>query len=208
MSANTGGCAAPSDQIVTTLPYIDAGCFQNDSTEQSFLFTLTSTENTDLYTTSYATGGFAPILTLYTASGTELKSDNGCSMAATETCTDAYIADTLAAGSYRLVLTESGTPYGNEAMGNYTASGNPEQSANFLYYGDPTFSGGQWGDPGAMFLSPVDGSQLTDAYRVDITIQEPDLQAPTAPEPVTGLMGLSGLVITWAAVRRQRRNSR
>jgi len=217
-----------ADVSVGTLPagntYSDSGCLVDDQSEQSFLFTTNTTETVDLYTTSWESGGFAPILTLFDSSGDELATDDGGVWSSTPSldtcgargigtadggtsCLDAYLTETLAAGNYRLVLTENGTPTsegGNEATGNYTPVGSPEQSPNFEQYGIPNFSGQQWtGDPttSLMFLSPNDGAPLSDAWDVTITAQ-----SGSTPEPVTGVMGLSGILVTWAVARRRRRN--
>lgn len=215
-----------TDITVSSLPYNNTGCIVEDDSEQSFIFTLGSPESLDLFTSSWADGqnGFAPILTLFSynpanGNGSEIASDSGgiynsnpslstCGARAvdpnTSTCLDAYLAETLAAGTYRLVLTEDGNPGNVSSNGSYVPStfpGSAEQSSNFTMYGQPDFTGQEAYGLNYMFISPVTDLPLTDNW--EVTIQQ---QPPSVPEPVTGLMGLSGLLGIAVAARRRRLN--
>src|SRR6185312_858935 len=113
----------PATDITATLPYSGTGCFNTDDVEQSFVFTLGSSQTVNMYTTSFAGGGFAPVLTLFTGGDNSfIASDDGgvysndpefntCGARGVgtadgaTTCLDAYLTRNLGPGSYRLVLT-------------------------------------------------------------------------------------------------------
>jgi hypothetical protein len=187
----------------------NTGNFGCDSDEEVFNFSLDSLSQIQLYTTSWVTGGFAPILTLFDSAGNEItynaggQEPNACGPRGTspgtfsdytQTCLDAFLNPTLAAGSYTLVLTEQD----NLAKGSYVAN-EAGYDTNYTKYGELAFTGYEWDQPGQTFLSPNNGDPLTSAWAVDLV--------NPAPEPVTGLMGLSGISLILMSVRRRGKRS-
>src|SRR4051812_44921424 len=76
-AASASDVCPSGDVTVAALPYSGTGCFSDDDYEQSFLFTADSTASFDLFTTSWAAGGFAPELTLFDGTGAFIASDFG-----------------------------------------------------------------------------------------------------------------------------------
>jgi len=193
----------------------NSGNFGCDSDEEVITFSIdTPATQVDLFTTSWTTGGFAPILTLFDSTGAELTYDaggeapNACGARGTspggtlydrtQTCLDAYINTTLAIGTYTLVLTEQDNLATN---GSFLSDGGGFDK-NYSNYGALSFTGEEWTpstNPTATFLSPNNGDPLSSAWTVDLV--------NPAPEPVTVFMALSGLLLTWASVRRRRRRT-
>lgn len=173
-----------------------SGTFAADNSVFSLPITTTSTQNYTFETTSYATGGFVPVLTLFnTSTGAPVGFDGadgmcGAGMTAspsTGMCDDALLQETLAPGSYTLDLTE----FPNVAVGNL--------SDGFLFASDPTATGDACGVSGGMFLQAdvTPCVQLTDAYSLTVASASP------TPEPGTLLLCVPvalGLVL----VSRQR----
>jgi len=179
------------------------GTFAVDDAEQSFNFTLASAATVTMRTWSFGggtnangsvitTGGFAPVLSLFNASGSQplLAFDTGGTAPlacgprnidpVTGFCLDAYLNDFLSAGSYILVLTQfDNTPNG------------PNLSDGFFEQGNGNFTGGPF------FLNAGTGFQRTGDWAVDIT---------TAPEPSTAalLIPILTLFVIAHAVRTRR----
>jgi hypothetical protein len=119
--------------------YTFTGNFGADDDRSDFIFALSVPTTVNLYTTSYASGGFAPVLSLFDSSDVTLGYDaggiapGGCGsrvIAATGFCLDAYLTAILSPGSYRVVLTEydnlpSGANlsdgFARDGQGNFTA---------------------------------------------------------------------------------------
>ncbi len=213
-----------SDISVTSLTYVGTGCFNFDDNEQSFTFSLESTQTLNLFTTSYAPvegGGFAPILTLFdngldsnyiTFDAGGLAPD-GCGARSIggsdqqNTCLDAYITAVLGPGSYRLVLTQQGNSLGGSNFDGVDENFNPlayvacgQTGASFTQCGTSNFTGQQW-DSGSMFLSPNNGDPLGNNWAVTI-----ESVAVSTPEPSTSLIGLSGLLLTFAALKLRKKS--
>ncbi len=193
--------------------YQGTGCFNADNNEQVFHFSLTSDSLLNLYTNSWATGGFSPILTLFDGSGVKIAVDHGgvyssdptyntCGSRGIgtadgeSTCLDAFIDAELTAGNYTLVLTEGGNcaNCGNFATGNYTGFPDP----NYARYNTPNFTGFEWYGTGSTlnFLSPNNGDPLSGNWSVQID--------NVSPEPGSVLLGLTGVLMTFFVVRRRR----
>lgn len=196
-------CLACPQAFATTY----TGTFGADNTVQPFTFTSTSTQNYTFYTTSYgggtnmngtvsSAGGFVPVLTLFTASGTVIGSDGGdgtCSGsskvdATTKMCDDAFLTETLSAGSYILELTE----FPNVAIGSL--------SDGFLFASDPTATGDLCGVSGGTFLETDTASctQRTNAYAVNIAATSP------VPEPATWVLVLPAFAALFYVEQRRR----
>ena len=160
------------------------GNFTLDSDIQLFNFTVTTPSTVTMETTSFASGGFAPILTLFDPSGNydgEVDAANS----------DALYSLLLSApGLYTLALTE----YFNKAVGPNIAAG----FDNAGFPGDPNFTGILYGVPGQSFIAP-DGMQRTNAWAV--TIQTAN--TVTVPEPDSLSLAISGMAVLAAFLRRQ-----
>ena len=110
------------------------GTFTADNSTLAVAFTSSTLQNVTFSTTSYASGGFIPVLTLFSGAGKELDNfGSGIS--------DASLSDTLAAGSYVLYLTE----FPNVAINNL--------SDGFLFANSPTITGIDCSVPAACFMT-------------------------------------------------------
>jgi hypothetical protein len=96
-----------------SFPASISGTLANEDTVLEESFTLTGATNFTAFTTSYATGGFQPNLTLYSSSGISVANQSATyppgAMAdpATGQIEDGYLSATnLAAGRYTLTLTD------------------------------------------------------------------------------------------------------
>ena len=217
--------AAPcslSDINVSSDPFIASGCFNQDADIQSFLFTEGPGQASfSAFTTQWGNStGFAAVLTLFDATTNQIiTSDNTggdpslgtCNVTGYpaekpdptqyNTCLDAYVHAVLGAGSYRLVLSEwnnyaldtqvpgpfDPTQYSQYGTGNFTSDSN--------HWALPGTTCAFTGDPGSCFLSPNDSTQRGNNWGIVIA---------ETPEPVTGLLGLSGLLVTLGLARRRR----
>lgn len=206
--ASAAPCSVSDIAVVGSL-YTNNGCFNMDDNEQRFNFTLSSfTYQFTAFTWQWAlpfgngVGGFASNLALYDAGTNALIAyDNTggdpslgtCGYRGNDptqygSCLDSRIdAIPLAAGNYFLVLTE----WNNYAPDVY----DPTQ---FSQYGTGNFTSddNHWAlGNNSAFLSPIDSQQRGSNWGITIS---------DSPEPVTGLLGLSGILITWAVSRRRR----
>jgi hypothetical protein len=177
----------------------ESGTFSADNSVYTYDITVSGTQNYTFYTTSYATGGFVPYLTLFSTSGANSGmplgfdgADGMCSGsmtadATTGMCDDAFLQETLSPGTYTLDLTE----FPNVANGNL--------SDGFLFAGDATATGDVCGVSGGMFLQAdvAPCVQRTDAYSLTITSASP------TPEPSTFLLGLPVAAFILLSARRR-----
>ena len=155
-----------------------SGSFSNDDSFYSYSFTSTSAGIFNFNTTSYAGGGFAPVLTLFNSiTGAEI-SNAGSGTG------DVAISSVLSASSYILYLTE----FPNVAVGRL--------SDGFLFTGSPAITGDLCGMPGSKFLdtSSAPCRQRTANYAVNLTT------APV-PEPATWLLVLPPVALLLGARR-------
>lgn len=186
------------------------GAFGSDDQVQLFNVTLDSDGTITARTHSFAggvnansdiipSGGFAPVLSLFEASGLGLLLawDYGggpgpdCGPRATDPatgfCWDAYLSVSLPAGSYLLALTQDDNlPFG------------PTFSDGFQHAGEGNFTGPQYlGVPGSFII--ITGDQRTAAWAVDIEADD----ASAVPEPHCLVMCLSGLLAIASKRRRE-----
>lgn len=160
-----------------------SGNFAADNSSLELTFTEGATTDFTAATTSFATGGFLPILTLYNdTTGMFVASDGSGPEAGLR---DASLADTLDAGTYDLFLTE----FPNAAINNL--------ADGFLFDSDPTATGDNCNTPGGMFLNTTVApcTQRTSAY--SLTTNAPVSVAAT-PEPPSALLlvlPLAGVVV-------------
>lgn len=174
----------------------DSGTFAADNSVFQLPFTVTGTQNYTFETTSYASGGFVPVLTLFSSTGAPVGFDGGDGMcngsetpsSLTGMCDDAFLQETLTPGQYTLDLTE----FPNVAVGNL--------SDGFLFASDPTATGDVCGVSGGMFLesdvSPC--VQLTDNYSLTVS----NVSASATPEPSSLLLMLPVAFVVAFASRR------
>lgn len=142
------------------------GSFLADDSTYSYSFSPTITQSYTFSTSSYASGGIVPVLTLFNVT-TGAPVDN-----AGTGVSDVSLTDTLGAGSYRLFLTE----FPNVANGNL--------SAGFLFAGQPTITGDLCGVSGGKFYDSITCSQRSSAYALTVT------SSSVTPEPPSWLLVL------------------
>ena len=157
-----------------------SGSFTNDDSFYSFSFTNPTFTQFTFNTTSFAAGGFAPVLTLFNST-TGLAIDNAGSGTG-----DVALTDGLGAGSYVLYLTE----FPNVANG-------PRLSDGFLFTGSPTITGDLCGVSGGKFLNTTSApcTQRTANYSLN-------LSTSAVPEPPTWALVLPSVLLLAAASRR------
>jgi len=148
-----------------------SGNFATDDAQQSFSVTLPQPGPLTIRTFSYAggtnqagtaipAGGFDPTVSVFDGRGNLLVTnrDGGCGVVAADPvsgfCWDSYLALTLPAGNYSVVLTQS------ENLPN-----GPTLASSFVYTGQPSFTAPPGQSSGFWDLVP---NQRTSAYAVDI----------------------------------------
>lgn len=162
--------------------FTTSGNFTADDQVYTYNFSSASTQTFTFSTSSYAAGGFDPVLTLFNAAGAPV--DNFGSGTS-----DAFLSDTLGPGSYILALTE----FPNVAIGNY--------SDGFLFAGNPTITGDICSIAGGQFIDDITCTQRSSAYALSVT------SAPVAaatPEPSSWLLVLPGAAVLAFSTRRRR----
>lgn len=155
---------------------ITSGTFTADNDKYVYSFSPTSTQSYTFSTTSFAAGGFIPVLTLFNATGTVV----GFSPNLTDT--DAILSSLLTAGSYQLYLTE----FPNTAI-NTLAQG-------FEFANSPTVTGDFCNVSGGKFIDDITCGQRTSSYNLNLTTSNPVPEPPTwllVLPPVALLMGVS-----------------
>lgn len=167
--------ALPTQGHAATTIY--SGNFAGDNTVVTIGFSTATTQQYTFLTTSFASGGFVPVLTLFgSAGGTPLgfaETDLG----------DVSFSQTLGPGSYLLALTEDP----NVFTTTYAAG---------ALFTSPTATGDICNVSGGKFLNVFDNcSQRTGAYSVSVTSA-----AATAvtPEPSTWLLVMPAMALLFA----------
>jgi hypothetical protein len=186
--------------------YIFTGVFATDDQQASFNLLLDSPGILTIQTTSYANGGFAPVLSIfgspdfgpgdptllaYDAGGTAPNCGIRGTNAATGACLDAVLGfdsvlnqnplGTLPAGAYLVVLTEqSNTPNG------------PDLASGFAQDGQGNFTAVPGINDGP-FVDPTNFS-ITDSPNWAVTFQNVDSASQT-PEPSTLLSIVAGFAV-------------
>jgi hypothetical protein len=203
-----GGPSVQADTITFT------GTFNQDDNVQLFDITQSTTNDLTIYTSSFAAGGFTPVLSLFDAEGNFITSDDGsqnsgCNALLSpdpnyyDACWDAFIVFPGAPGSsYILALTEDD----NTFQGSVLADGFSED-------GNGNFTGVNSGYGGSFVLS--DGTQRTADWTLNIVSADPLLsgqelsaqqETSGVPEPGAGILLLNGL--GFLAFARRLRGSR
>lgn len=180
---------APAEIIVFS------GNFTQDDDVQYFHYRVDNTGPVTVSTTSFAGGGFSPILTLFDPAGAFLFDHAGYG-----TNSDATLSwNSLGGVEYIIALTQ----YDNYANG-------PELSNGFVRDGqgnftaEPPFNPSM---PGGSFLLPGP-EQRTSAWSIEFSSADPTLTAAPIPEPSTAVTGISGALLLAAAVTARRRKKR
>ena len=178
---------AYADPFPAATSLIASGSFKADNSFYSDAFTLTSSQSLTFFTSSFASGGFLPVLTLFNStSGKPVDfSNSGLS--------DVLITDLLTSGSYILYLTE----YPNEAVGNL--------GDGFLFSSDPTATGDLCGGSvmGKSFINSTtcSATALGNNYSLSVTATSPPA---VTPEPSSLVLMLGPTAAMVAAFRRRR----
>ncbi len=162
-----------------------SGAFKNDNSKAVVIFTVVTPGTVTFSSTGYAAGGFDPIVSLYNPNGDFIddNDDNGASR-------DPFLSANLAAGKYRLYLTQ----YNNFGPASV-------RSDTFAFDGQPNFRGG--------FIDSLN-NQRTANYALDVTgVDAAKILASVGavPEPSTWAMMIGGLGIVGAAARRRARKT-
>jgi hypothetical protein len=185
-----------------------SGTLPQDDAHQLFVYTVQNTGVVDVFTTSFATGGFAPILSVFDNLG-NFQFDNVGSQTndcvnngtdpATNSCWDARLSFNSVAGTqYTVVLTEDdNVPLGPTLLDGFKEDGNGNFTAKPPF--NPVVPGGSF-----LLNGPI---QRTADWAVTFSSAEPTLTASqVVPEPSTYALFLSGagLLALW---RRSRKHS-
>ncbi len=160
-----GFAAATQAHAVTTS---FSGTFLNDASVFSDPFTVTAPQNYTFTTTSFASGGIVPVLTLFNSTTGLVVDFSGANTGVS----DVTLSDNLTAGSYLLDLTE----FPNSAVGPTLAAG--------FYPNNPTITGSDCGVTGGMFYNDITCAKTTANYGLTVTT------AAVTPEPSTLLLVL------------------
>ena len=164
-----------------------SGTFATDDQFAEYTVTSASVFNLDAFTTSYATGGFEPLLSLFSPSGAYLDGAGGNGQG------DATLTDpNLAAGTYTVALTQDL----NYPVGGTLADG-------FSQAGAGDYTGTVAPCTGGAFKDTSGGTcaQRTGAYALTISTA-----SAAVPEP--GPLGVlaAGLILAGLTVRTRARN--
>ena len=118
------------------------GSFTTDDQVNFYTATLTTTQTFTANTTSYASGGFVPVLTLFNQDGSVIapSSTGGTIDPATGLSNDAFLSQVLGPGTYLLSLSEfpnvatvgANDPFLFAGQGNFTPSLCGATSGSFL----------------------------------------------------------------------------
>jgi hypothetical protein len=168
------------------------GSFTADDNEQFLSFTQGSLSPVTLQTSSYAAGGFDPIVAVFDATGLLVaQNDDGFGVApdpSTGEAFDSLLALSLDAGQYLVSLTE----FDNFALG-------PALSDGFVESGQGNFTAlFACGQPS---FCDVTGSARTNKWALTIS-GEAVTAASTIPEPTTSALLM--IALAWLGVLRVR----
>ena len=175
------------------------GTAAGDDSVQLFTFNVASTSAITVRTYSYAggtdsagavipEGGFDPYIALFSGSGALIADNDDAPGVPTSPVTlsayDAFLTQTLAAGSYTLALGQ----FDNFAVG-------PNLAAGFIETGDATFTSA-FGCSNRSFCD-IDGNNRTNAWAVDFlnvaSATGPGGPIAPVPEPVPATLLFAGL---------------
>ncbi len=186
--------AMPAAALAVATSYSDA--FTRDDDLFVLDFSVSGASQVRGVTTSFAQGGFAPVLSVFGPGGLLVQAvgsarncgaGSGAADAVTGFCWDALFDAVLSAGAYTLVLSQDD----NLALGGALADG-------FTQDGQADYTGVNFlGLPGARFIN-VDGTQRTGLWSFDLAIE------PTqVPEPATLALVAAALSLALLPLRRR-----
>ena len=166
-----------------------SGTFNTDDQLQLFYYSVANTALVSISTTSFATGGFSPVLTVFDSTGAFQFDNQGYG-----TNTDATLSwNSLAGMKYLVVLTQ----YDNVSPGpGYNFSDGFSEQGNGNFTADLPFN---LPTPGGSFLLPG-GEQRTNQWAVTFSSDEETLTL--VPEPGTVGLWLGGITLLAAWKRR------
>jgi len=157
------------------------GTFTSDDNMEVFSYHVENTGPVHVFTTSYALGGFSPVLSVFDGAGNFVFDDSGYSGNR-----DADLSWPSVGGvSYLVVLTE----YDNFPISPTFADGFTEQG-NGNFTANPPFNPPS---PGAFYLPS--GPQLTGNWAV--TFESADSTLVVTPEPASSLLLLLSAGLMW-----------
>jgi uncharacterized protein (TIGR03382 family) len=204
--------AASATAFGTTVNF--TGTFGQDDDVQFFQYTVQNTGVVSVTTTSWAQGGFLPVLSLFLSDGTFSNSattstsdciDFGVD-SATGTCFDTQLTwNSVAGDSYFVALTQ----YDNLPTGDLTGSYPFALPLPFFEYGQGNFTAQSPFNspvPGGSFLAPGN-VQRDNSWALNFQAADPGLIASELPEPATPLLCLGGLALLALRSRRSKRTA-
>lgn len=166
--------------------FSQTGTFAGDDSVYTLNFTNSGFQTYTFSTSSYAAGGFIPVLTLFNSTG-QILDNNGTGTA------DATLMDTLSAGNYILTLSE---------FPNFVANGSSVDpnniAAGYEFYGDPTITGELAGEGSISFVDDITGQQRTNVYALSGS------SVAATPEPASWLLVLPPAVALAYMSRRRK----
>ena len=175
-----------------------SGNFTSDDGTFQTNLTLTAPSTLVAYTTSYATGGFVPVLSLFNQANGDFVVLNGGDASCTNgrlkdgttgLCDDAYLSASLSPGNYLVVLTQ----FYNFPNGNYSDGFSQAGTGNFTAAACQA-TGSFW----QVDVSPC--VQRSGNYALTINAAAP------VPEPTTGCLMLGALAGVALALCRNKIN--
>jgi hypothetical protein len=175
-----------------------SGAFTQDDQVQLFVYTVQNQGQVTVSTTSYATGGFSPILSIFDSTGLLVKFNSG--FGSNSDASISWVSD--AAAEYTVALTEyDNFPYAAGDNG-YLSEGFQEAGyGNFT--ATPPFN--YTNQPGGFYSGTDLSVPLTGDWAV--TISAPDaagtLTASAVPEPASVALTLAGAVLLLVRKRKQ-----
>jgi hypothetical protein len=183
------------------------GTFPTDDFVQMFNYTVQNTGQVEVFTTSFAAGGFAPILSVFDNAGTLQfynvgSQTNDClnngTDPATGACWDARLSwNSLAGTQYLVTLTEDDNlPLGPTLLDGFQEQGTGNFTAQPPF--NPLIPGGAF-----LLSGPI---QRTGDWAVTIQSADPTLVATAIPEPSTVALFLTGAGLL--ALRRRTKKNR
>jgi hypothetical protein len=160
--------------------FATSNVFAADNSTYELTFSETTLTNFTAATSSFATGGFLPVLTLFNGTtGAEIDNDGSGPEAGLR---DASLTDILGPGVYDLFLTE----FPNVAVGNL--------ADGFLFAGDPTATGDVCGVTGGMFLNTITCTPTSNQYALTVTTTAATATTPEPPSALLLFLPLAGIV--------------
>jgi hypothetical protein len=174
-----------------------SGSFTQDDDRVLFQYSIQNDGLVTIRTTSFAAGGFSPILSLFESNGHFVTENVGYS---NSPISDAEIPTWFASAgtNYFIVLSQ----WLNQSIGGQH-DGN--LSEGFLQDGAGNYTGDNAGVPGGAFY--IEGpEQRTNNWAVEFSSADPTLQA-SIPEPSTLALGSIGAVLVYGLSRVRRRTN-